>query len=65
MRQEYEGVKLVRDRVKEEVRKLKERQIPMTRRIEEIERQRHTLETRIKEKVLLLFTFGLSEFYLQ
>ncbi|XP_016818670.1 structural maintenance of chromosomes protein 5 isoform X2 [Cricetulus griseus] len=50
VRQEYEGVKLVRDRVKEEVRKLKEGQIPMTRRIEEIERQRRTLETRIKEK---------------
>lgn len=58
-------MKLVRDRVKEEVRKLKEGQVPMTRRIEEIERQRRTLETRIKEKVLLLFTFGLSEFYLQ
>ncbi|EGW10472.1 Structural maintenance of chromosomes protein 5 [Cricetulus griseus] len=51
VRQEYEGVKLVRDRVKEEVRKLKEGQIPMTRRIEEIERQRRTLETRIKEKI--------------
>ncbi|XP_052618687.1 structural maintenance of chromosomes protein 5 isoform X1 [Peromyscus californicus insignis] len=50
VRQEYEGVKLIRDRVKEEVRKLKEGQIPMTRRIEEIERQRRTLETRIKEK---------------
>lgn len=50
VRQEYEGVKLVRDRVKEEVRKLKEGQIPMTRRIEEIERQRRTLEVRIKEK---------------
>nr|XP_048294674.1 structural maintenance of chromosomes protein 5 isoform X3 [Myodes glareolus] len=50
VRQEYEGVKLVRDQVKEEVRKLKEGQIPMTRRIEEIERQRRTLETRIKEK---------------
>lgn len=52
VRQEYEEVKLARDRVKEEVRKLKEGQIPMTRRIEEIERQRHTLEARIKEKVL-------------
>ncbi|NP_001413081.1 structural maintenance of chromosomes protein 5 isoform 4 [Mus musculus] len=50
VRQEYEGVKLIRDRVKEEVRKLKEGQIPMTRRIEEIDRQRHTLEVRIKEK---------------
>lgn len=50
VRQEYEGVKLVRDRVKEEVRKLKEGQIPMTRRIEEIEKQRRVLETRIKEK---------------
>lgn len=50
VRQEYEEVKLARDRVKEEVRKLKEGQIPMTRRIEEIERQRHTLEARIKEK---------------
>jgi hypothetical protein len=56
-------VKLIRDRVKEEVRKLKEGQIPMTRRIEEIDRQRHTLEVRIKEKVLLLFSLGLSEFY--
>ncbi|XP_021517886.1 structural maintenance of chromosomes protein 5 isoform X2 [Meriones unguiculatus] len=52
VRQEYEGVKLVRDRVKEEVRKLKEGQIPMTRRIEEIERQRRTLEVRIKEKAI-------------
>lgn len=43
-------MKLIRDRVKEEVRKLKEGQIPMTRRIEEIERQRRTLELRIKEK---------------
>uniref|UniRef100_A0A8C6MU65 Structural maintenance of chromosomes protein 5 n=1 Tax=Mus spicilegus TaxID=10103 RepID=A0A8C6MU65_MUSSI len=50
VRQEYEGVKLIRDRVKEEVRKLKEGQIPMTRRIEEIDRQRRTLEVRIKEK---------------
>ncbi|XP_044121859.1 structural maintenance of chromosomes protein 5 isoform X2 [Neovison vison] len=50
VRQEYEEVKLARDRVKEEVRKLKEGQIPMTRRIEEIERQRHVLEARIKEK---------------
>uniref|UniRef100_A0A2K6GF71 Structural maintenance of chromosomes protein 5 n=1 Tax=Propithecus coquereli TaxID=379532 RepID=A0A2K6GF71_PROCO len=50
VRQEYEEVKLARDRVKEEVRKLKEGQIPMTRRIEEIERQRHNLEARIKEK---------------
>lgn len=57
-------MKLIRDRVKEEVRKLKEGQIPMTRRIEEIERQRRTLETRIKEKVLLL-SFRLSEFYLK
>ncbi|XP_008840973.1 structural maintenance of chromosomes protein 5 isoform X2 [Nannospalax galili] len=52
VRQEYEGVKLIRDRVKEEVRKLKEGQIPMTRRIEEIERQRHHLEARIKEKAM-------------
>ncbi|XP_046957903.1 structural maintenance of chromosomes protein 5 isoform X2 [Lynx rufus] len=50
VRQEYEEVKLARDRVKEEVRKLKEGQIPMTRRIEEIERQRYSLEARIKEK---------------
>ncbi|KAK2119538.1 Structural maintenance of chromosomes protein 5 [Saguinus oedipus] len=50
VRQEYEEVKLVRDRVKEEVRKLKEGQIPMTRRIEEVERERHNLEARIKEK---------------
>ncbi|XP_008568269.1 PREDICTED: structural maintenance of chromosomes protein 5 [Galeopterus variegatus] len=50
VRQEYEEVKQARDRVKEEVRKLKEGQIPVTRRIEEIERQRHNLEARIKEK---------------
>nr|XP_023482989.1 structural maintenance of chromosomes protein 5 isoform X5 [Equus caballus] len=50
VRQEYEEVKLARDRVKEEVRKLKEGQIPMTLRIEEIEKQRHNLEARIKEK---------------
>ncbi|XP_058999571.1 structural maintenance of chromosomes protein 5 isoform X2 [Mustela lutreola] len=50
VRQEYEEVKLARDRVKEEVRKLKEGQIPMTRRIEEIEKQRRVLEARIKEK---------------
>uniref|UniRef100_A0A452V9L8 Structural maintenance of chromosomes protein 5 n=1 Tax=Ursus maritimus TaxID=29073 RepID=A0A452V9L8_URSMA len=50
VRQEYEEVKLARDRAKEEVRKLKEGQIPMTRRIEEIEKQRHVLEARIKEK---------------
>ncbi|XP_037652832.1 structural maintenance of chromosomes protein 5 isoform X2 [Choloepus didactylus] len=50
VRQEYEEVKLARDQLKEEVRKLKEGQIPMTRRIEEIEKQRHNLETRIKEK---------------
>ncbi|KAF7463204.1 Hypothetical predicted protein [Marmota monax] len=50
VRQEYEEVKLARDQMKEEVRKLKEGQIPMTRRIEEIERQRHNLEALIKEK---------------
>ncbi|XP_057576260.1 structural maintenance of chromosomes protein 5 isoform X2 [Hippopotamus amphibius kiboko] len=50
VRQEYEEVKLARDRAKEEVRKLKEGQIPITQRIEEIERQRHSLEARIKEK---------------
>ncbi|XP_011912071.1 PREDICTED: structural maintenance of chromosomes protein 5 isoform X2 [Cercocebus atys] len=50
VRQEYEEVKLVRDRVKEEVRKLKEGQIPITRRIEEMENDRHSLEARIKEK---------------
>uniref|UniRef100_A0A2I3NB84 Structural maintenance of chromosomes protein 5 n=2 Tax=Papio anubis TaxID=9555 RepID=A0A2I3NB84_PAPAN len=50
VRQEYEEVKLVRDRVKEEVRKLKEGQIPITRRIEEMEKERHNLEARIKEK---------------
>ncbi|XP_074250796.1 structural maintenance of chromosomes protein 5 isoform X2 [Saimiri boliviensis] len=50
VRQEYEEVKLVRDRVKEEVRKLKEGQIPMTHQIEEMERERHNLEARIKEK---------------
>ncbi|XP_023364052.1 structural maintenance of chromosomes protein 5 isoform X2 [Otolemur garnettii] len=50
VRQEYEEVKLARDRAKEEVRKLKEGQIPMTRRIEEIEDQRHSLEAQIKEK---------------
>nr|XP_031533031.1 structural maintenance of chromosomes protein 5 isoform X2 [Vicugna pacos] len=52
VRQEYEEVKLARDRVKEEVRKLKEGQIPMTHRIEEIERQRYNLEARIKEKAI-------------
>ncbi|XP_011912072.1 PREDICTED: structural maintenance of chromosomes protein 5 isoform X3 [Cercocebus atys] len=51
VRQEYEEVKLVRDRVKEEVRKLKEGQIPITRRIEEMENDRHSLEARIKEKI--------------
>ncbi|XP_055206746.2 structural maintenance of chromosomes protein 5 isoform X6 [Gorilla gorilla gorilla] len=51
VRQEYEEVKLVRDRVKEEVRKLKEGQIPITRRIEEMENERHNLEARIKEKI--------------
>ncbi|XP_063493071.1 structural maintenance of chromosomes protein 5 isoform X6 [Symphalangus syndactylus] len=50
VRQEYEEVKLVRDRVKEEVRKLKEGQIPITRRIEEMENERHNLEAQIKEK---------------
>uniref|UniRef100_A0A7N5JSR2 Structural maintenance of chromosomes protein 5 n=1 Tax=Ailuropoda melanoleuca TaxID=9646 RepID=A0A7N5JSR2_AILME len=50
VRQEYEEVKLARDRAKEEVRKLKEGQIPITRRMEEIEKQRHVLEARIKEK---------------
>ncbi|XP_033714050.1 structural maintenance of chromosomes protein 5 isoform X3 [Tursiops truncatus] len=50
VRQDYEEVKLARDRAKEEVRKLKEGQIPITQRIEEIERQRHNLEARIKEK---------------
>ncbi|XP_054996590.1 structural maintenance of chromosomes protein 5 isoform X2 [Sorex araneus] len=52
VRQEYEEVKRVRDRVKEEVRKLKDGQIPLARRIEESERQRHTLEARIKEKAM-------------
>uniref|UniRef100_A0A8C0LLY4 Structural maintenance of chromosomes protein 5 n=1 Tax=Canis lupus dingo TaxID=286419 RepID=A0A8C0LLY4_CANLU len=47
VRQEYEEVKLARDRVKEEVRKLKEGQIPMTRRIEEIERQEKTISRTI------------------
>ncbi|XP_063493074.1 structural maintenance of chromosomes protein 5 isoform X10 [Symphalangus syndactylus] len=51
VRQEYEEVKLVRDRVKEEVRKLKEGQIPITRRIEEMENERHNLEAQIKEKI--------------
>lgn len=50
VRQEYEEVKLARDRVKDEVRKLKDGQIPMTHRIDEIEKQRHTLEARIKAK---------------
>ncbi|XP_054439010.1 structural maintenance of chromosomes protein 5 isoform X2 [Pteronotus mesoamericanus] len=50
VRQEYEEVKLARDRVKDEVRKLKDGQIPMTRRIEEIEEQRRSLEARIKAK---------------
>uniref|UniRef100_A0A8C5JXA5 Structural maintenance of chromosomes protein 5 n=1 Tax=Jaculus jaculus TaxID=51337 RepID=A0A8C5JXA5_JACJA len=50
VRQEYEAVKLIRDRVKEEVKKLKDEQIPMTNRIEEIERLRHNFEARIKEK---------------
>ncbi|XP_006152539.1 structural maintenance of chromosomes protein 5 isoform X6 [Tupaia chinensis] len=52
VRQEYEEVKLARDQVKEEVRKLKEGQIPITRRIEEIERQRHNLEAPKKKKAL-------------
>ncbi|XP_023608109.1 structural maintenance of chromosomes protein 5 isoform X9 [Myotis lucifugus] len=50
VRQEYEEVKLARDRVKDEVRKLKDGQIPITRRIEEIEMQRHNLEAQIKAK---------------
>ncbi|KAM8803761.1 structural maintenance of chromosomes protein 5 isoform 2-T2 [Rhynchonycteris naso] len=50
VRQEYEEVKLARDRVKDEVRKLKDGQIPITDRIEEIETQRHNLEARIKAK---------------
>ncbi|XP_037013482.2 structural maintenance of chromosomes protein 5 isoform X2 [Artibeus jamaicensis] len=50
VRQEYEEVKLARDRVKDEVRRLKDGQIPMTSRIQEIENQRHTLEARIKAK---------------
>uniref|UniRef100_A0A452R2R2 Structural maintenance of chromosomes protein 5 n=1 Tax=Ursus americanus TaxID=9643 RepID=A0A452R2R2_URSAM len=62
VRQEYEEVKLARDRAKEEVRKLKEGQIPMTRRIEEIEKQRHVLEARIKEKVLFWLNVGFSVF---
>lgn len=49
--------------MKEEVRKLKEGQIPMTLRIEEIEKQRHNLEARIKEKVLFWFNFGFPIFY--
>jgi predicted house-cleaning noncanonical NTP pyrophosphatase (MazG superfamily) len=56
-------VKLVRDQVKEEIRKLKDGQIPITHRIEEIDRQRYNLETRIKEKVLFSLSFELSEFY--
>lgn len=48
--------------MKEEVRKLKEGQIPITRRIEEMENERHNLEARIKAKVLFAFSFGLSEF---
>ncbi|XP_049751474.1 structural maintenance of chromosomes protein 5 isoform X3 [Elephas maximus indicus] len=51
VRQEYEEVKQARDQVKEEVRKLKEGQIPITHRIDEIEKQRHNLEARIKEKI--------------
>ncbi|XP_042555282.1 structural maintenance of chromosomes protein 5 isoform X2 [Dipodomys spectabilis] len=50
VRQEYEGVKLARDQVKEEVRKLKEGQIPITNRIQEIERERHNMEALIKGK---------------
>ncbi|XP_075416668.1 structural maintenance of chromosomes protein 5 isoform X1 [Tenrec ecaudatus] len=52
VRQEYEEVKLARDHAKEEVRKLKEGQIPVTRRMEELEGQRHVLEVRIKEKAM-------------
>ncbi|XP_063106135.1 structural maintenance of chromosomes protein 5 isoform X2 [Cavia porcellus] len=50
VRQEYEEVKLARDRAKDEVKKLKEGQIPITHRISEIERQRCELEAQIKEK---------------
>ncbi|XP_066224106.1 structural maintenance of chromosomes protein 5 isoform X2 [Saccopteryx leptura] len=50
VRQEYEEVKLARDKVKDEVRRLKDGQIPITDRIEEIETQRHNLEARIKAK---------------
>ncbi|XP_066113209.1 structural maintenance of chromosomes protein 5 isoform X2 [Saccopteryx bilineata] len=50
VRQEYAEVKLARDKVKDEVRKLKDGQIPITDRIEEIETQRHNLEARIKAK---------------
>lgn len=60
VRQEYEEVKLARDQAKEEVRKLKESQIPITERIEEMERQRHILEARIKEKVIFLAQFWVS-----
>ncbi|XP_055434263.1 structural maintenance of chromosomes protein 5 isoform X1 [Bubalus kerabau] len=54
VRQEYEEVKLARDQAKEEVRKLKESQIPITERVEEMERQRHSLEARIREKALAI-----------
>ncbi|XP_040852389.1 structural maintenance of chromosomes protein 5 isoform X2 [Ochotona curzoniae] len=50
VRQEYEEVKQARDAVKDEVKRLKEGQIPMTRRMEEIEAQRHGLEAQIKQK---------------
>lgn len=50
--QKYEEVKQARDAVKDEVKRLKEGQIPMRQRMEEIEAQRHGLEAQIKQKVL-------------
>uniref|UniRef100_A0A8D0GQR5 Structural maintenance of chromosomes protein 5 n=1 Tax=Sphenodon punctatus TaxID=8508 RepID=A0A8D0GQR5_SPHPU len=50
IRQQYEEVKQSRDHQKEELRKLKAAQCPLTQQIQETEKQCRNLDTKIKEK---------------
>lgn len=51
VRKRYEEVKKSRDQTKGELRALKEAQAPMTRQIQEVDKQCENLDVKIKEKV--------------
>lgn len=51
VRKQYEEVKKTRDRLKGELRVLKEAQAPMTSRIQEVDKQCANLDAKIREKV--------------